>query len=71
MSIETLQEEIARLDDAGLRRVAAYALVLNQRREGLSVDDLTAALDDPDPHRWIPLDEVARRLGLEEDAPKE
>lgn len=70
MSVEALEKELGRLDDAELRRVIACAVAIQQRREGVSIDDLSSALDDPNPERWISLPELGRRWGIEEDDAK-
>ncbi len=67
MSLEMIEQEIAALDDAKLRRLIAYAVVLQDRRSGKLAQELAAKLDDPNPDRWVPLEELDRRLGLGPD----
>jgi len=42
MSIEAVQQEIAKWDDAQLRRLIAYAVVLQDRKSGHFPTDFTA-----------------------------
>jgi hypothetical protein len=61
MSIDAVQQEIATWDDAQLRRLIACAVVLQDRKGGL----FTADIAKPDsPERWVPLEELDRRLGF-------
>ena len=67
MSIEAIQQEITTWDDAALRRLIAYAVVLQDRKSGQTASSFASKLDDPDASRWIPLEELDRRLGLRPD----
>jgi hypothetical protein len=62
MSIEAVQQEIAKWDDAQLRRLIAYAVVLQDRKSGNLSADFNAKANDPE--RWVPLEELDRRLGF-------
>ena len=62
MSIEAIELEIAKLDDAQIRRLIAYAVVLQDRKSGRFPSDFTAKLDAPE--RWVSLDELDQRLGF-------
>ena len=63
MSIEAVQREIASWDEAQLRRLIAFAVVLQDRKGGTHAD-LAGKLDDQNPARWVSLDELDRRLGF-------
>jgi hypothetical protein len=65
MSIEAVQHEISTWDDAQLRRLIAYAVVLQDRKSGRLPGDFAAKIDDP--ARWAPLDELDRRLNFRSD----
>lgn len=65
MSIEAVQHEIASWDDTQLRRLIAYAVVLQDRKSGRLPADLSAKIDDP--ARWVPLEELDRRLAFRPD----
>ena len=64
MSIETIQQEITTWDDAALRRLIAYAVVLQDRKSGQTASSFVPKLDDPDGTRWVSLEELDRRLGI-------
>ena len=65
MSIDAVQHEIATWDDTQLRRLIAYAVVLQDRKSGRLPGDFSAKLDDPS--RWVPLEEFDRRMGFHPD----
>lgn len=67
MNFETVQQEITTWDEPALRRLIAYAVVLQDRKSGQSAADYASKLDDPDPSRWVSLDELDRRLGIHPD----
>ncbi len=67
MNIESFQQEITTWDDATLRRLIAYAVVLQDRKAGRSAADDAGKLDDPDPSGWVSLEELDRRLGIGPD----
>jgi len=64
MSLEAIQQEITTWDDAALRRLIAYAVVLQDRKSGQTASTFARKLDDPDGSRWVSLDELDRRLGI-------
>ncbi len=61
MSIEALQKEIAKLDEHGLWQIINYAVEQRQKRNPSLAQKLSEALDDPDPARWVSLEEAERR----------
>ena len=65
MSIEAIEQEIAKWDDVQLRRLIAYAVVLQDRKSGRFPKDFTTTPNAPD--RWVPLEELDRRLGFSPD----
>ena len=67
MSLEAIQQEITTWDDAALRRLIAYAMVLRDRKSGQTVSSFARKLDDPDGSRWVSLDELDHRLGIRPD----
>ena len=67
MNFETVQEEITTWDEPTLRRLIAYAVVLQDRKSGLPAADYARKLDDPNPARWVSLEELDRRLGIHPD----
>jgi hypothetical protein len=62
MSIEAVQHEIATWDDAKLRHLIAYAVVLQDRKSGRFPADFATRHDSPE--RWVPLEELDRRLSF-------
>ena len=65
MSLDAVQHEIATWDDTQLRRLIAYAVVLQDRKSGRLPGDFSAKLDDPS--RWVPFEEFDRRMGFRPD----
>lgn len=64
MSIEAIQQEIASLDDAGLRKIIGQAVwTLSQREDPNFSRKLGGLIDDQTPGRWLTLEEMDRRLG--------
>ena len=62
MSIEAVEHEIAKWDDTQLRRLIAYAVVLQDRKSGNLSPDFSTKANDPE--RWVSLEELDRRLGF-------
>ena len=65
MSMDAVQNEIATWDDTQLRRLIAYAVVLQDRKSGRLPGDFGAKLNDRS--RWVPLEEFDRRMGFRPD----
>jgi hypothetical protein len=64
MSFEALTREVAAWPDDQIRRFQAFLVTLRHQREKGALEKLAAKLDDPDPSRWISLEDVETRLGL-------
>ena len=64
MTFEAVQQEITTWDEAKLRKLIAYAVVVQDRNSGRWPAEMTRKLDDPDANRWISLGELDRRLGF-------
>lgn len=67
MSLEAIQQEITTWDQAALRRLIAYAVILQDRKSGETAASAARKLDDPDLSRWVSLEELDRRLGIRPD----
>ena len=67
MSIEAIQQEITTWDESALRRLIAYAVVLQDRKSGQPASAFARKLDDPDASRWVSLKELDRRHGIRPD----
>ena len=65
MSLDAVQEEIATWDEGDLRRLIAYAIVLQDRKSGRLANVFEPRRDDPS--RWVTLEELDRRLGIRPD----
>ena len=65
MSIEAVQQEIAKWDDTQLRRLIAYAVVLQDRKSGRFPADFAGKPDASG--RWVSLEELDQRLGFRPD----
>lgn len=66
MSFEALTREVAAWPDERIRRVQAFLVTLRHQREQGTLENFAAKLDDPDPSRWISLEDAEKRLGLAE-----
>jgi hypothetical protein len=64
MSFEALTREVAAWPDEQVRRFQAFLVTLRHQREQGTLEKLGAKLDDPDPSRWVTLEEAEGRLGL-------
>jgi hypothetical protein len=62
MSLETLKREAAALDDAARRELCSFLIALREKQWAARARELAAVLDDPDPSRWLTIEEVRRRL---------
>ena len=64
MSIEAIQQEIARLDEGDLRKIIGQAVWTLRRREDPDFTrKLGGLIDDKTPGRWLSLEEMDQRLG--------
>jgi hypothetical protein len=70
MSFDAIREEITTWDENALRRLIAYAVVLQDRKSGQFTAELARKLDDP-ATQWIPLEDLDRRLQIGPDDLKE
>jgi hypothetical protein len=59
MSFEALTREVAAWPDEQVRRFQAFLVTLRHQREQGTLEKLGAKLDDPDPSRWVALDDLA------------
>ena len=64
MSIETIEREIESWDESQLTRLVNRAVAIRSKFRKDFIAELSAKLDDPDPSRWVSLDEAERRLGI-------
>ena len=62
MSLETLKREAAALDDNARRELCSFIISLREKQWAARTREMAAVLDDPDPSRWLTLDEVRKRL---------
>jgi len=64
MSIEAIEREIETWDESQLTRLVNRAVAIRSRFRKDFIAELSAKLDDPDPSRWVSLEEAERRLGI-------
>lgn len=62
MSLETLKREAAALDDGARRELWSFLISLREKQWAARTKEMAAVLDDPDPSRWLTLEEVRKRL---------
>ena len=62
MSLEALKREAAALDEDSRRELCAFLISLREKQWAARFRTLAADLDDPDPNRWLTLEQVRERL---------
>jgi hypothetical protein len=62
MSLETLKREAAALDETARRELRAFLISLREEQWASHLRKLGARLNDPDPNRWLTLEELRERL---------
>ena len=67
MTLETLQKEIQDWPQSELQRLQGYLVALRHRRSG-AAEKMAAKQNDASSDRWLTLEEVDRRLGLQDSA---
>jgi hypothetical protein len=65
MSIEAIEREIETWDESQLTRLVNRAVAIRSKFRQDFLSELSAKLDDPDPSRWVSLDDAERRFGME------
>lgn len=70
MSIEAIEREIETWDESQLTRLVNRAVAIRSKFRKDFIAELSAKLDDPDPSRWVSLDEAERRFGIEPECGK-
>jgi hypothetical protein len=71
MSIDALKQELASLDSDHRNEMIAYLVSLNHRDNPERLAEISRILDDKDSSRWLTLEEVEKRLGLDSHASSE
>lgn len=67
VSLEEIRQEITSWDRTLLRKLIAYAVVLENRQTPGFAQSMASKLENPDPARWISLPELDARLGFRPD----
>lgn len=67
MSIEVLKQELAGLAAAERSQIMAFLCALQDEKDDAYRATLTRKIDEKDPHRWVSLDELDRRLAAKKD----
>jgi hypothetical protein len=62
MSLEDLKREVAALDEKSRKELFAFLVSLREQEWAAHAREVARKLDDPDPSRWLPLDEFQARL---------
>lgn len=62
MSLELLKQEAAALDDTSRKELFSFLVSLREQQWAGQARKMARALDDPNPNRWITLDELQSRL---------
>jgi len=67
MSIETIKQELARLDVERRNEIVAYLLSIDDQSNAEYRSSLTRKIDDKNPAHWLTLEELDRRLSIQDD----
>ena len=70
MSLETLKREAAALDDSARKELFTFLVSLRERQWGERMRAVAAVLNDPNPKRWLTMEEVRERLGKIPEPPE-
>lgn len=71
MSLEALKREAAALDDLSRRELFSYLIALRERQWAIYARTTARSLDDPDPGRWLTLEEFKTHLEQIPEPPQE
>jgi len=62
MSLEVLKREAAALDEKSRKELVAFLISLREERWAAEAREMAKKLDDPDPSRWLTLEQLKERL---------
>lgn len=62
MSLDTIKKEAAALDETSRKDLVSFLISLREQEWAGHALKLGSALDDPDPNRWVTLDDFKARL---------
>ena len=62
MSLETLKREAAALDDSARKELFTFLVSLREKQWAERMRAMSAVLNDPNPDRWLTMEEVRERL---------
>lgn len=62
MSLDALKQEAAALDDPSRKELFSFLVSLRERQWAAQAGAMARNLDDPDPTRWLTLEEFQTRL---------
>ena len=71
MSLEALKREAAALDERSRKELFSYLVSLREEQWASRARELAKNLDDPDPSRWLTLEEFKIRLNEIPEPPPE
>jgi hypothetical protein len=71
MSLEALKREAAALDEASRRELISFLISLREKQWTAQANAMARRLDDPDPSRWLTLEEFEGRLDRIAEPPAE
>ena len=67
MSIEALKEELAGLNVERRNEIVAYLLSIDDQDNAEYLASLTRKIDDRNPAHWLTVEEMDRRLSIQDD----
>ncbi|WP_042726023.1 hypothetical protein [Chthoniobacter flavus] len=66
MSFDALLKEVEALDATARRKLIAYMITLEDRRQTEYAEKLAQKIDDQTPGKWLTVEQCERELGLED-----
>jgi len=70
MSLETLKQQAAALDDQSRKELVAFLVSLREKQWQAYARAAARKLDDPDASRWLTLEEFQTRLAERPEPPE-
>jgi hypothetical protein len=62
MSFAELKSEVDRLTPEEVQKLRAYLILKDRMNDPKFMQEMSRKLNDPDPSRWLTLEEVEKRL---------
>ena len=67
MNFEALKQELAKLSEKDRGKIMAFLVALDERDDAEYRAEITRRIDDKDPAHWMTLEELERRLSIDDN----